>query len=110
VRIDNDPKNAKGDGYQYEGEIIIGGNGREVHLEEKEVEIRPGDIYETVCSTGEPIPLPNYGVDHHAKGQGEHGEIDLVQTDTKIPDDPSGNGGCDDPGDESQRYGRIDME
>jgi hypothetical protein len=49
-------------------------------------------------------------MDHHAKGQGEHGEIDLVQTDTKISDDPGGNRGCDDPDEESQRYGRIDME
>jgi hypothetical protein len=110
VRIDNDPKNVKRDGHQDEGEKIIGGNGGEVHLEEEEVERGPGDIDETICSTGEPIPLPNDGVDHHAKGQGEHGEIDLVQTDTKISDDPSSNGGCDDPGDESQRYGRIDME
>jgi len=104
VRVDNDPEDIKSDGHQDESEIVIRGNGREVHLEEEEVEIRPGDIDEAICSTGEPIPLPNDGVDHHPKGQGEHGEIDLVQTDTKISDDPSGNGSCDDSGDESQRY------
>jgi len=49
-------------------------------------------------------------MDHHAKGQGEHSEVDLVQTDTKVSDDPGCNGGCDDPGNESQGYGRIDME
>jgi hypothetical protein len=84
VRIDNDPEDTKSDAYQDESEIVIRRIGSEVHFEEEEVEIRPGDTYEAICSTGEPIPLPNYGVDHHAKGQGEHGEIDLVQTDTKI--------------------------
>jgi hypothetical protein len=49
-------------------------------------------------------------MDHHAKSQGEHGEVDFVQTDTKVSDDPGCNGGCDDPGNESQGYGRIDME
>jgi hypothetical protein len=49
-------------------------------------------------------------MDHHTKSQGEHGEVDLVQTDTKVSDDPGCNGGCDDPGNESQGYGRIDME
>ena len=110
MRIDNDPEDINSDGHQDESEIVIRSNGREVHLEEEEVEIRPGDIYETICPAGERIPLPDYGVDHHAKGQGEHGEIDLVQTDTKISDDHSGNGGRDDPNDESQSYGRIDME
>ena len=79
-------------------------------MEEEKIKIWPGDIYETICSTREPIPLPNDGMDHHAKSQGEHGEVDLVQTDTKVSDDPGCNGGCDDPGNESQGYGRIDVE
>ena len=90
MRIDNDPEDIKSDGYQDESEIVIRSNRGEVYLEEEKVKIWPGDIYETICSAGEPIPLPNDGMDHHAKGQGEHGEIDLVETDTEISDDPGG--------------------